>query len=274
MPVLFGRQGGPRQSATSPGRHSTTVGRTLLSWVAMHADAEQLQALLPRGFELGEPLLVVEGASLHGLPWLAGRGYQLMSVSIPVVFTAQGRRTHGRLELVTWENLADPIVSGRDELGFSKIYADSITCEVTEALDAVRWAAAWDGTRFLEMEVSLTGALTSPPSWRTGPVFHYRVLPRTGAWGEVEVEQVTANTEEALSATIVAAQTGDGVARFLPSGFDALPTLVHVVDVLAGLALGPAQDAGHLELTGWSDAADMRIVAAWPVDPPVIHELP
>jgi len=274
MPAFFGRQGGPRQLVAGAGRHDNAAGRTQLSWVTMRAQAEHLAPLLPRGFELGEPLIIVEAVSLQELPWLAGRGYDLVTVSMPVVFTAQGRRTPGRMELVTWENLADPIISGREELGFSKVFADTIVRESSDDPHAVRWIVAWGGTKFLEIDLTLTGPLTEPPAWREGPVFHYRVLPRTGAWGQTEVEQVTADTQAPSSMTAVSAQRGFGTVRFTPATFSQLPTLVHVVNVLAGLSLSPADDAGHLELNGWSDAADMRIVASWPVEPPSIHELP
>lgn len=273
MPTFFGRQGGPRQQVFSLDRHPYTEGTTLSSWIAIHADSSQLTALLPHAFELAEPLLIIEGASLSRLPWLAGRGYELISVSVPVVFVGQGSRIVGRLELVTWENHADPIVSGREELGFNKVFADEITCEVDEAAGLVNWSASWGGTRFLHFEVLLDSPLTSMPTWRSGPTFHHRVLPRTGQWGELEVEQITANTDATAAMSLVSARRGSGSARFVAGTFQELPTLVHIVNALAGIPLGEVRDAGHAVLTGWSDLAEMKIVATRAVEPPAIHEL-
>jgi hypothetical protein len=239
--------------------------------VAAEADATELEALLPRGFSLREPLLVVEGASLTRLPWLAGRGYNLVSVSVPVVFTTGAHDTAGSLELVTWEDLPDPIISGRDELGFNKVYADEISRDDTH--ERTVWSVSWGGTRFLEFEVGFEVVPDSQrePTWRGGPTFHYRVLARTGQWGELEVEQITANTATSTAMTLDASQRGEGRLSFTPATFDQLPTLVHIVNALSSLSLGPVLDAGRAELSGWSDVDDMRIVAAWPVAPPDIH---
>lgn len=271
MPAFFGRQGGPRQRVDRPERHPQNVGACVATWVATQADPDTLAALLPAGFELAEPLLIVEAASLSGLPWLAGRGYEMVMVSVPVIFTQQGVPIVGRLELVTWENCADAIVSGRDELGFNKVYADGII--LTEAEDHISWSVSWGGTQFLSIEVALDDEDRGAPTWNSGPVFHYRVLPRTGQWGETELEQVTAPTASPTSMTVVSTKTGQGKIRFESATFDELPTLVHIVNSLASLALGGVVSSGHSRMTGWSDIESMRIVAAWAAAPPRIHSL-
>ena len=51
-------------------------------------------------------------------------------------FTGKHDRATGRLLAVVWENLADAIISGRDETGWPKIYADIVEPRF------------WDGTPF------------------------------------------------------------------------------------------------------------------------------
>ncbi|ABW12435.1 conserved hypothetical protein [Parafrankia sp. EAN1pec] len=146
MPALFGRQGGPRQRPEGPGMYRAGDGNTLVTWVAARADADRLAALLPAGFELTDPLLIVEAATLSNLPWLAGRGYEFLVVSTPVVYTTAGAEHRGRLELVTWEDCPDAIISGREELGFNKMYADTMSRHTGNDGKSVRYRAAWDGT--------------------------------------------------------------------------------------------------------------------------------
>lgn len=276
MPAFFGRQGGPRQRTADAARHSNADGNTSATWLAVEADEERLAALLPRGFELLEPLLLVEGASLRGLPWLAGRGYELVSVAVPVNFTAGKRPVRGRLELVTWENLADPIISGREELGFNKVFADEICFQRNESANMISWSVGWGGTQFLEfgvthLEPDVASDVT--PIWRTGPTFHYRVLARTGEWGALELEQVTANTATAGEMRPTSSAGGDGYVHFRQATFEQLPTLAHVVNALAAANPKKVIAAGHVEMQGWSDLHDMRIVANWPVAPAAVYDL-
>ena len=111
------------------------------------------------------------------------------------------------------------------------------------------------------------------PGWNDGPLLHYRVLPRTGQWGELELEQVTANLG-APSLTPVSASQGTGSFAFRQATFDALPTMVHVVNALAAVELGDVLDAGTAHFTGWGDGADMRIVCDWPTSPAQAVALP
>ena len=50
-----------------------------------------------------------------------------LASSFPAVFNGERDRAEGGLLTVLWENLCDPILTGREQLGFSKIY-----CELPE----------------------------------------------------------------------------------------------------------------------------------------------
>jgi hypothetical protein len=101
MPAMFGRQAGPRQRTDRDEGYRTDTGSTLATWVAIEADEHDLAGLLPPGFTVREPLLIVEAVTLSGLPWLAGRGYEMLLVSTPVNYAVGDAEHHGRLELVT-----------------------------------------------------------------------------------------------------------------------------------------------------------------------------
>ena len=84
--------------------------------------------MLPDRFELrGDPIVTVELNYVTEIGWLAGRGYNLCDVKFEVTYHAKSGPVNGTLVLVRWENLCDPILSGREELGHNKLY-----CEIPE----------------------------------------------------------------------------------------------------------------------------------------------
>jgi hypothetical protein len=262
MPATFGRQGGPRQRPDRNQGYPTNVGSTLATWIAVEADEAHLAALLPPGFAIAEPLLIVEAVTLSGLPWLAGRGYEMLLLSTPVTYAAGDIEHRGRLELVTWEDCPDAILSGREELGWNKVYADTMTRHTGQDGKTGRYLAAWGGTTFFELEITLNRTPALPAGWREGPLMHYRVLPRTGEWGHAEIDQVTANSASPPITAMRSLVSGSGSFRFIPAGFERLPTLSHIVERLAAISLGQVVDAGEARTASWTDVADIRILSS------------
>ncbi|WP_375503003.1 acetoacetate decarboxylase family protein [uncultured Jatrophihabitans sp.] len=262
MPALFGRQPGPRQRPDSDSGHPQGLGSTLATWVAARADFDALAALMPRGFSLDDPLLIVECVTLTGLPWLAGRGYEMVIVSVPATFTPpNGAVQHGRLALVVFEDCPDAITSGREELGWNKVYADSMMRTVRG--NEIDYSCSWQGTTFLNVEVKLERTVPSIGSWRRGPLMHYRVLPRTGEWGQLEIEQVTGSSKTASITATRSLRSGNGHFRFIPASFHQLPTLMHIVNTLSEVPLGDVVDAGQARLAGWNDLRETEILGSF-----------
>ena len=55
---------------------------------------------------------------------LAGHGYNVTTFNVPVTYCGTNDEIKGQYQLAIWENHADPIICGREQLGYSKIYAD------------------------------------------------------------------------------------------------------------------------------------------------------
>ena len=152
MPTHFGPATGPRQGPD--GRKFTCVDNPKTTSVSVRflGNAVQLEAMLPPGFKLnGDPIVTVSASYMKEIEWLAGRGYNTLGLTFPAVFEGKSDRATGPFLTVLWENLADPIITGREELGFSKIY-----CELPEPLvcDGVtRCQAGWLGFNFMDLEV-------------------------------------------------------------------------------------------------------------------------
>ena len=77
-------------------------------------DLERLAAYLPEPYEVAEnPIVTITYARNRQVDWLAGHGYNLIGVSAAAVFKGEKETLEGSYTLVMWENLADPILTGR-----------------------------------------------------------------------------------------------------------------------------------------------------------------
>ncbi|KAL8276722.1 hypothetical protein RQP46_010901 [Phenoliferia psychrophenolica] len=179
VPIGFGPAPGPRQGpdgqpfGTWGESEATTVGVT---YVSEHA---YLNSILPEGYETDpsvEAVIMFEVMELRKLPWLNGRGYNTWGVYIANVISSS----------------TDPITTGREELGFCKVYAD--LPDGTDHSDNSRThTASWFGSEFMrldlppliEKDVALAPA-HHPRAW-THPtqsgILHHRYVPTVGKPG-------------------------------------------------------------------------------------------
>ena len=152
MPTHFGPRTGPRQGPD--GRKFECIDNPLGTAysVSFLTRTGQLENFLPPGFCLdGEPVVTVFSNHMTEIEWLAGRGYNVLGVSLPVQFTGEQDEVRGSFLTVLWENLTDPILTGREEIGFSKIY-----CELpppTHLRGEYHLIASWLGFKFLDMHL-------------------------------------------------------------------------------------------------------------------------
>ena len=193
MPASFGPAMGPRQVPEGVTiDDAASHARTSLS-AAFRAPAQSLRALLPEGFDLrGEPLLVIELSYMREIEWLAGRGYNIAGVKIPVTFRGRSRRIDGMFFAILWESLADPILTGREELGVPKLYAEIADPRIFKGRQV--HTASWLGFNFMELEVSgLCEAVASdrPPFDPGEGVLQWKYFPKTGPGGGADVSCIT-----------------------------------------------------------------------------------
>ena len=128
MPTHFGPMTGPRRGPDGKGYDCIDTPKSTSYSVSFLTNAEQLEELLPEGFALhGEPVVTVYQNHMKEIEWLAGRGYNMMGVTFPATYTGKRDRAEGPFLTVLWENMTEPILTGREQLGFAKIY-----CELPE----------------------------------------------------------------------------------------------------------------------------------------------
>ncbi len=154
MPVVFGPAVTPRHNKDGKRFIYDKPTKTTHYRVVCEVSAEKLEIILPKNFKLLGPYVIVTFSALRDIAWLAGRGYDILHIEIPVVFKGEERNLIGNFEPVLWENLCDAILTGREQLGYSKIYGDIDT--MTESGNIARGSISTFGFKFLEMEVDLS----------------------------------------------------------------------------------------------------------------------
>jgi len=258
MPVSFGPIPGPRWAPEGGYRAVDADQRQTIVWADFAAARDQIAALLPVGFEpAAEPDLHVEIKNMTGIGWLGGRGYSVATLTTGVRRTVDdGHPADGRFKLILWENHADPIITGRDELGYPKVYGE--IPEIQDDGSTARASVAWDGFTFLALELrNLAAGGAAAPS---GPSYHVKYVPRTGVEGGHDLVQTILTPPGQGPREIVERRGGTASLTITPGTFEQLPTLVGIVDTLAGLTLGPCLGAGLVRTAGTTDLRDQLVV--------------
>jgi len=178
MPVGFGPTGNPRFSPVSHIEYDpATNHKRFTAYARFKTTAEAIRKLLPPELEpTEEPIIVFEFGYMTEIQWLAGRGYNMLQVKVSAktVDDFDGEAIHGWFQPVLWENMCEPIISGREDIGWPKIYAELPTPRHSDG----RWnfIAAWDSFRFIELELAgLTATDTAPPG--TLPLVNHKYIP-------------------------------------------------------------------------------------------------
>ena len=257
MPVVFGPTAGPRQGPLGQ-RFDYTNARRETAAVSFLTDPALLSRYLPPRCQLaGEPVVTVERATVHELQWLAGRGYNTLGVKFPVVYQGQ-EKASGPFLSVLWENMAEPIISGREELGYAKLF-----CElppVRKLQQAHHYTARWDGHEFMRLSLTdLQDAPPPPPPSATG-VLHHRYLPRIAGETGAAVDEMVITPTGGFSLRYNTFQRGTGKIEFVESSWEQLPTMFHIVNALAGLPILEYQGAWFSETLGGKDLSDQRVL--------------
>jgi len=251
MPTHFGPSTGPRRGPD--GRcFSWKNEKSLTLTVSFLTNRNSLEALLPPGFTLaGDPVVFVALTCLTELEWLAGRGYNVLGVS----FSATYSGVTGSFLTVLWENLTDPIITGREELGFSKVFAD--LPEPTITGNAAACSASWQGFKFLDME--LTG-LQPAEAPAPGNILHYKYMPRTGEWGTADAAYAVVTPAAQPNRVVTEHRRGTGKVHFHRARWEDMPTQYMIVNAFADLEVKELRGASLTRAVGGKDLSDQRIL--------------
>ena len=123
MPLGFGPFPGPRQTEDAQPVTGWSTVSVATATITLKASKELLSSYLPHecfGIDCNNDssFASISLTRLENLPWLDGRGYRHYGFYIHDVVCK------GKHLVVLFENRADPIISGREELGYAKLFCD------------------------------------------------------------------------------------------------------------------------------------------------------
>lgn len=263
MPVHFGPTPGPRQGPNGETFDWTQSPKKTAVSLSFLTDRAALDAILPAPLELvGDPVVTIEIAYMTELEWLAGRGYNTFGVRFPARFRGAVDDVTGYFLSILWENLPDPILSGRDELGFSKLYCEIPPPRVLRNRHV--YHTHWLGHEFFTLEIdgleetSAEQMAKATAGTRNDGLLHYKYVPRTGHPNDSGLASVTHTPSTGSKAVIDRVWRGKGVHKFLNSTWEQLPTMAHIVNALGRLPVVERRDAFIVQSHGSKDLSDQR----------------
>jgi acetoacetate decarboxylase len=282
-PLSFGPMPSPRQDHHGRPIPAHDSAFTTYS-VRFKTSATYLKTLFPTPeFSFSSPGTVAEASfrctELSKMRWLGGGGYKFLGLWIHGVQYARkdGSKVHGSFLVVLMESLADPIITGREELGMPKLFCD---IDIAAADDKVGGSASiecsWRGQRFLRMhldglqqdegdngepEVAVTAEAPVNPHAPPKPVEEgtivYRYVPAVGKPGEADAAYAVLVREGQGSSVprVVekTCRTQDARLEFTEGDWETLPTFHHVAAGLAELPVYGIVEAKMEEGLGVDD---------------------
>ena len=258
MPRVFGALPGPRNVPKDKQNLPDNQTELVIS-VSVLTDAQKLTELLPPDCTLeGEPLLTVSMTFKSNIGWLAGRGYSILRTSFQIAHQSQrSGKVAGSFIPVLWENLADPIMTGREELGFAKIYAEMPAPVIIG--DSYSAVAMWQGFRFFEIDVGSLNETSDQP--KPDGSFHYKFIPRTGALGEADAAYLEYAPPNALATgygglRIMRRMVGRGNFKFHRARWEDVPFQYPIINALADLPVLDARGASVTTLAATGAIGD------------------
>ena len=265
MPVHFGPCCGPRPGPDGQRFILDGPQESIQHSLVYETAPAAVERCLPKGFSLRSPHIIVTHKMHRNLPWLAGRGYNVTTFNVPVTYCGQKETICGQYQLAIWENHADPILCGREQLGYSKVFAD---IEDMHTLHGIASASlsSW-GFRFLDLRFDTAAQPEDPKGLRAvlldpknEGLLHYKYIPHTGdGFTAADTAYVTL-TPKSFPIPAEAPPlpppsrtwcTG-GLSWYIPAWED-MPTQYHIVQGLAAMPIRRVLGAGIVHMQHYND---------------------
>ncbi|EPS29292.1 hypothetical protein PDE_04241 [Penicillium oxalicum 114-2] len=273
QPTVFGPMPGPRQDFMGNDRALKSQSSTFqTASIKFKTSRTLLKNLLPSDrYSFMGPGSVARASfsitTLNKMDWLGGGGYRHIGLYIHGVQYKKenGEVVRGTYMPVLFENLADPIISGREELGMPKLYS---AIDVFERHNSYRSQTSWQGAVWGHFELEdLEDDHQSAAKGTIGGeddegILVHRYIPKVGrdqkgtAEAEYPVFVPHAQESKVVSSTITRVRrTKNAKIEINALGWDALPTINHVVTRLEEIPVDEILEAKITEGTGVPDVS-------------------
>jgi hypothetical protein len=250
-PLSFGPMPGPRQDQFGRsliGANSRSHFSTYS--ITFKTSATLLKTWFPTpSFTFTSPGTVaevtLECTKLDQLYWLGQKGYNFVALWIHgVQYTRKdGSSIQGSFLPVLFESSADPIITGRDELGMPKLFCD---IDITKANSITNITCTWKETTFLDITVEdvldtdqiQQNSDNTKSTGLNSTALYYRYVPSVGnphtsdAEYAVAIDQSTNQEEEVKHKGL-----GSAILRFQKANRESLPTLHHIAEALSEMPI-------------------------------------
>ncbi|CRG82905.1 hypothetical protein PISL3812_00252 [Talaromyces islandicus] len=245
QPTVFGPLAGPRQDASGDPYTKTLDNSTKTSMnIQFKTSATLLQNLFPNDRYYFEEKDTVKIASfcvdtLQNIAWLGGGGYDVLALYVHGVCykEADGRIRKGTYCPIMLENLADSILTGREELGMPKMFSD---IKILEDTTSRRAEISWRGAHWATLELqNPQTAETDPNPINSGEgLLVHKFIPSTEV-GKPDAEYDILHMNDATPRirSIRVTHPENIILDIKNLGKEALPTLHPVVSRLAELPI-------------------------------------
>lgn len=278
MPIGFGPMPGPRQNHQGESRNSVHSTFTTAS-IKFKTSRTVLQNLFPPGnkkYRFKSPGTVAycsfSQTTLDGMEWLGGSGYKHFGLYIHGVeyVKSDGEVVSGTYMPILFESLADPIVSGREELGMPKLYT---SIDVYRGgTESYRINTGWQGSMWGNFVLEgLRPVDGGDPSTMTGKIsgedddgiLVYRYMPKVGRENKgqsAEENAVFVPYKEDMPQPQPKRVWRASKASFKidAMNWNALPTLHHVIERLQDIPVYEIVGAKVVEGQGVPDVGAAR----------------
>ena len=277
QPIAFGPMPGPRQDHTGVPRdgHDST---SITASIKFKTSRTVLQNLFPTGrkdLSFKNPGTVayasITTTTLDKMAWLGGGGYSFWALWIHgVQYTKQdGSVVTGNYLPIMFENLTDPIVSGREELGMPKLFSDidvrktQTNYAITTSWRGATWGA-FNLSNLKEMESTQNAVASVSGSDEDATQIVYRYMPTVGSENKGRAAEeyfaaVHLAEEKTAPKLLRCWETSSATINIDGSlGWNKLPTLSHIVERLAEVPVYEIVGAKVTESVGVSDLASCR----------------
>ena len=213
MPAAFGK------SIYTPVTHVPDIQLIATSF---ETTPEAIESILPRHLAKGDNNIVyVNRLRYRGIDYLGGRGYEEIIVGVNARHEHEGKVIKAPYLFVEWVDDVPAILSGREALGYPKLYAD--IPQLVEVEDRIRFQASEYGTKFLDAEVRKLKPLPEsamPKINSSVSEFNFAWKYIQGPEGTIDADYITLTR---MTWDYKQAWLGEGEARFIPSSFEETP---------------------------------------------------
>lgn len=272
MPVHFGPCCGPRRGPDGERLYKKGSQESTQHMLVYETDAKAVSRYLPEGFSVRMPYIIITHKMHRNLPWLAGHGYNVTTFNVPVTYCGTNDEIKGQYQLAIWENHADPIICGREQLGYSKIYAD-IT-DICEEEDGTYAALSSWNFKFLKLHFKMDEKPDDLSEMQkvlfdeeNEGIMHYKYIPHAEAgFNKADVQYVTITPktfpapEDAKPLPQPERVWGNASLEWWIPEWKDMPTQYHIVQGLASLPILRVVGASKVHLWHYNDVYHQKAI--------------